>query len=125
MFKRLLRIQFVRYLVVGTINAAANYSLYALLISTQIHYTVATFLVTIFAILFNFQTLRKLVFFNNNPKLFYRFMVIYGLNYLLMVGGITGLKLLGLNDYWSGAALMLPMALLGYFSKKHLVFGHL
>jgi len=63
-----------------------------------------------------------LVFKNHNNMLIFRFFGVYGLTYLFNLGGLAISKYIGVNMYWGGAALLIPIGLLAYVLNKFFVF---
>ena len=115
--------RFFRFLVVGVLNTAFGYLMYALLLRFGLHYTAALLLATIAGVLFNFRTTGRLVFGNRDNSLLWRFIGVYALQYLLSIGVLRLLHEAGLNDYLAGAVLMLPMAVLSFILNRALVFS--
>lgn len=117
--------KFIRFLVVGGLNTLFGYSLFALLIFSGLHYSLAVFVSTALGVLFNFKTTGSIVFKHNNNALIFKFVLGYCVVYALNVGLLKVLNLLGFNMYAGGAMLLLPMALVSYFLNSRLVFrGH-
>ena len=54
--------KFTKYLFVGILNTVFGYSLFALLIFINLHYTLASLLATIAGVLFNFKTMALRIF---------------------------------------------------------------
>jgi len=119
---KLIKPEFIRYFVVSLINTIFGYGLYALLIYIDIHYTIASFVATLLGVLFNFKTIGIIVFKCKDNWLIFKFFGVYGITYILGIIGITLFKVVGINEYISGAILTLPMGLLSYFLNKYYVF---
>ena len=64
---------FVKFVLVGILNTAFGYLVFALLLFLGLHYTLAVILSTIAGVLFNFKTTGTLVFKNHNNKLIFKF----------------------------------------------------
>lgn len=118
----MLQSQLVRYLMVGGLNTAFGYGVYALLIWVGTHYTVATLVSTVAGILFNFKTYGALVFRNRSNKLLLRFLVVYGMLYLCSNAWIFLFEQVGVHPYASGALWLLPNALLGFALNRRFVY---
>jgi len=118
----LLEHKFIRFLLVSGINTLFGYSLFALLIFARLPYPLALLIATATGILFNFKTTGMLVFKNHNNMLIFRFFGVYGLTYLFNLGGLAISKYIGVNMYWGGAALLIPIGLLAYVLNKFFVF---
>ncbi len=123
--RRLLRVEFARFLLVGVVNTGFSYAVYALLLYAGMVYYAANFGAMAAGVGFSFLTQGRLVFRNRDGRLIFRFtagwVVIYGINI-----GIIALLLrwLDLNAYAAGALALLPITLISYFVQKFLVFGN-
>lgn len=113
---------FARYMIVGLLNTAVGYSLYALFIFFGIHYSLAVLYSTILGVLFNFRTIGTIVFKNDNKKLIFRFVAVYVLTYFLNIIGLRFLKYIRFDMYIAGALLLVPMAVISYVLHKTFVF---
>ena len=76
---------FIRFLIVGGLNTAFGYFVFAIFIWCGLHYSVATFLSTVIGIVFNFFTTGRLVFKNSNNRLIFKFFAVYGITWLINV----------------------------------------
>ncbi len=122
MLKRAWDNRFLRFLAVGGLNTLFGYSLFAALIFAGFHYSLAVFVSTLLGVLFNFKTTGSIVFKSSDNMLVFKFVAGYGVIYLLNVGLLKVLSLLGFNMYAAGALLLLPMALVSYVINSRLVF---
>lgn len=116
LIKQIWSIRLVRFLVIGAVNTAFSYVIYALLILIGLHYSLATLISTILGIIFNFFTTGRIVFRNMDNRRIIRFILVYALTYLVnvlflkwLVDGLSMDKLL------AGALVTLPVALLSYY----------
>lgn len=107
----------------GGLNTAFGYGLFALLIYVGLHYALASFICTILGILFNFKTIGSLVFKNKNNMLIFKFLGVYGINYILSVLFLAIFKHFGINEYIGGAILIVPMGLFAYVLNHYFVFN--
>lgn len=115
--------RFIKFLFVGGLNTAFGYGIFALFIWVGMHYSVASFFSTVLGIIFNFFTTGRLVFANSDNSLIFRFLVVYGLNWLINVTLIWLITLLGYtNMYVIGMVLLLPCAVVSYVLMKLFVF---
>jgi putative flippase GtrA len=121
---KLLQIKLFRFLLVGVLNAAFGYGCFAGFLYLGLHYSAALLLATILGIAFNFKSTGALVFGSKNNKLIFRFVAGYGVVYGTNVGGIAALKLLGVDPYVAGMALIVPMALLSFVINNRFVFNY-
>lgn len=113
---------FVAYILVGILNTAVGYSLFALFIFLELHYSLAVLLSTVLGILFNFKTIGKIVFKSSDNRLIFRFFAVYAVTYLLNVAGLWLLKGFQLDMYRAGAVMLLPMAVVSFMLHRKFVF---
>lgn len=115
---------FIKFLIVGGLNTAFGYLIFALFIWLGVHYSLASFLSTILGIIFNFFTTGRLVFKNKDNSLIFRFFAVYGISYLINITFIWLITLSGYqNMYIIGLALIIPCAVISYVLMKVFVFG--
>jgi len=116
------KIHFVRFMLVGIVNTLFSYLIYALLLFLGLNYAIANLLALMIGLVFGFRTQGKLVFNNQDHRVFWRFIlcwaVIYGVNITL----ISGIMTLGLDAYIAGVLAIPPTALISYLAQKYLVF---
>lgn len=115
---------FVRFLLVGGLNATFGYSCFALLVYLGAHYSLALFLSTVAGVIFNFKSTGKLVFSSSRRHSFLRFVCVYAVVYGANLAGMRVLEEMKLNPYASAALLILPVALIAFFLQKRYVFSH-
>ncbi len=115
--------QFLRFIIVGGLNTAFGYGVYALLVSLGLHYSLAVLFATILGILFNFKTYGALVFRNPDNRLIVKFVGVYGISYALSVVALGILKSFGLSAYCAGAIIILPLSLLTFYLNRRFVFS--
>lgn len=114
--------QFLRFLMVGGINAIFGYSVFAGLILLHLHYVLAALIGQICGILFNFKTTGTLVFKNKNNGLIFRFFGVYLFTYLLNIGLLKVFSLWGIGSLIAGAIIILPVACVSFLLSRTLVF---
>ena len=122
-FLRFWRVRFLRFLLVGGLNTAFGYGVFALFILLGIHYAIAAFLGTVLAILFNFKTTGTLVFRSHDNTLVARFFAVYGMTYVIGVLLLKAFKALGVHVLVTAAVTLLPMAVLSFLLMRRFVFG--
>ena len=120
--RQLLNYQFIRFLLVGGMNTAFSYGLYAGLVWLGLNYVVANLAATVLGILFSFRSHGQLVFRNTDPRRIARFFGNWMLIWLANVLLIGLLMRCGLNAYWAGGIALLPTALASYLVQKFYVF---
>jgi len=79
-------LQFIRFVAVGVLNTVFGYAVFALLVWAGLPASVALFISTIIGASFNFLTTGRLVFNNRDVRVIWRFMIVYGLVYLINLG---------------------------------------
>jgi putative flippase GtrA len=107
---------------VGVLNTLFGYGVFALFIYLGMHYSLAALLGTVLGILFNFQTIGRLVFNSYSRGLIFRFTAVYGATYLLNVVGLYFFNRAGINNYIAGAILIFPVAVIAFNLNKLFVF---
>lgn len=113
----------IKFLLVGILNTIFGYSLFALFIFLNIHYSLAVFLSTVLGVLFNFKTIGKLVFDSHDNSLIFRFIAVYVLLYLINISCLWFFKISGFeNMYINGFVLLVPLALISFLLNKKYVF---
>ena len=123
LIKSILRQRFVRFLLIGGINTIFGYGVFALFIFLGLHYTLASFFGTVLGILFNFQTVGRLVFFSYRNDLIFKFILVYLVTYLCNIFGLYLFNIFNISNYLAGAILILPVAFLAYFLNKMFVYN--
>ena len=111
--------------MVGALNTVFGYSVFAVLILLNLHYTLAALLGQICGVLFNFKTTGSLVFKNKNNRLIFKFFGVYLFTYLLTIGLLRIFNSYGVHNLIAGAIIILPMALISFIMNKKLVFKNL
>ena len=114
--------RFVRFLLVGLMNTAFGYGVFALFILLNLHYSIAALLSTVCGILFNFRTTGRLVFGSRDNSLLLRFFGVYGVTYVLGVLCLRVSTAYQWNVLMVAALLMPPMAVLSYTLNRVFVF---
>ena len=117
--------EFVRFLVVGVLNTAFGYSLFAVLTYFHVTYPIAIALATIGGVLFNFQSIGRLVFYGAPRSRFWRFVGVYCVIYLVNLGGVHWLLHHGVGIYAANAFMLVPLALLAFVLNRQFVFNYL
>jgi putative flippase GtrA len=115
--------QLIRFLVVGGLNTVFGYSLFAVFTFIGLTYPVAIGLATIGGVLFNFQSIGRLVFDGAPRSRFWRFVGVYCVIYLVNLGGVRLLLSLGANVYVANAITLIPLSLLAFILNRRFVFN--
>ncbi|NTY36616.1 MULTISPECIES: GtrA family protein [Burkholderia cepacia complex] len=116
-------VQLLRFLVVGGLNTLVGYSLFAVLTYAGLAYPVAIGLATIGGVLFNFQSVGRLVFDGAPRSRFWRFVGVYCVIYLLNLGGVRLLLGLDANIYIANALTLLPLSVIAFILNRRFVFN--
>jgi putative flippase GtrA len=113
----------LRFLAVGGLNTLVGYSLFALLTYAGLAYPVAIGLATVGGVLFNFQSVGRLVFDGAPRSRFWRFVGVYCVIYLLNLGGVRLLLGLDANIYIANALTLLPLSVIAFILNRRFVFN--
>jgi putative flippase GtrA len=121
---RLLRgeVRFANYLLVGGLNTLFGYGVFAALIWAGLHYSLAIALSTVLGTLFNFKSTGSLVFKSKDNSRILHFLLVYAIVYGVNVLCVGLLLRFGLNAYYSGLVMILPLAILAYGLNSRFVF---
>ena len=115
--------QIIRFLIIGAVNTAFAYGLYALFIFVGLHYTLAVLLSTIIGICFSFKTLGGLVFDNPSNRLIFKFFVVYVCCYFLNIGILRLFsQYIWGNLYAAGLFSSSVVAAVSFYVNKYFVF---
>jgi putative flippase GtrA len=113
---------FYRFIVIGTINTIIGYSIYALLICLNVHYLWAMLVSTVIGTLFNFKTTGTIIFKNSQNRLFLKFIMVYGLVYILNIAIIRVITGFYNNQYIDGAIALSIVVPIAFVLNKKFVF---
>jgi putative flippase GtrA len=114
--------RFFRYLAVGGVNTVFGYGIFAALILLNVWYPLAALIATVLGVLFNFKTTGTLVFGSRDHSLLYRFLLVYGIGYVIGVLVLRLGKEFGVSVLVTSAVMTLPMAFFTYTLQRLLVF---
>ena len=118
----ILRVQFMKFLIVGCINTLFGYLAFALFIFWGFHYAISSLLATILGVLFNFKTTGAFVFQNKDNSRLLHFFCVYGVWYICNVVSLKILGSLGIEMYLAGAIVLFPLAIVSFVLNKFFVF---
>lgn len=116
-------IQLLRFLVVGGLNTLFGYSLFAILTYVGLKYPIAIGLATVGGVLFNFQSVGRLVFDGAPRSRFWRFVGVYCVIYLLNLGGVRLLLGLNISVYIANALTLIPLSIIAFILNRRFVFN--
>ena len=114
--------QFVRFLLVGVLNTAFGYALFALFILLGASSAVALAGATILGVAFNFRTIGRLVFNNRDARLLPRFVLSYAVYFLINLACLHGLASLGISPLLAQLVLLPWLSTLNFLLLRRLVF---
>lgn len=115
--------QLLRFLLVGVLNTAVGYGLFAGFTWLGLPYPVAIGLATLLGIAFNFQSTGRIVFGGAQASRLWRFVAVYGVVYLINVAALSMLLRTGMGIYLANGLLVLPLALIAFVLQKKIVFA--
>lgn len=116
------RRDFVKFLVVGGLNTAVGYGLFALFIIAGLPSALALALATMLGILFNFKSLGRLVFGGSGNGSFWRFVGVYAALFLLNLGALRLLEQAGLSALLAQALILPVYALASFLTLRRFVY---
>jgi putative flippase GtrA len=114
--------QFARFLIVGILNTVFGFACFAILILLGLSKGIALAIAWIFGVLFNFQTIGRLVFNNSRPHLLFRFSMGYLAMYVVNLVALNALVGFGVAPIPAQAMLAPFVAILTFFVNRMLVF---
>lgn len=120
--RTLLKFQFIRFILVGIVNTAFSYSIYAFFLYLGFNYAIANLLSLLLGILFSFKTQSRFVFGNSDNRLLGRFFFGWAVIYLATITLIGQLIDRGLDAYVSGALAIPFSTAMSYLTQKYFVF---
>ncbi|OGT34316.1 MAG: hypothetical protein A3C44_07600 [Gammaproteobacteria bacterium RIFCSPHIGHO2_02_FULL_39_13] len=112
--------RFIRFLLVGGLNTLFGYAIFSALVFLNISYLFAALGSTVLGVIFNFFTISRLVFKNDN--FFLRFCFLYLVLYFLNIGIIHLLHDFISDLYLDGGIAIVLLAFASYYANKHFVF---
>ena len=112
-----------RYCVVGIINTAFSYGVFAILAAISDHYDLNLMVSTILGILFAFGNSRKYVFRSQRSGRFFHYLLGYGFAFLVNLLILNGLLATGFNALAAQAVSMPIVIVVSYFINATIVFS--
>lgn len=120
-----LRWKFIRFLVVGGLNTAFGYGMFALFLLMGMSYPWAVLVATMAGVLFNFKSYGVLVFGSHDYRLFFRFVAVYAVCYVVNLLPLAWAEQRGISLFLMGAVIALPMAGLAFLLNRYFVFSRI
>jgi putative flippase GtrA len=118
----LLDIAALRFVLVGGMNTAFSYGVYAALLWCGLAYWLANLGALVLGVLFSFRTQGALVFKQTEGARFPRFVAAWLGIFAVHTVLIGALIRLGLNPYVAGAVALVPVTLLSFIVQRRWVF---
>ena len=113
---------FIRYILVGGLNTAFGYTVFALLVLMGMHYYLGILFATLVGVIFNFVTYGNLVFRKSGWKSIWKFTCIYGILYFVNVTVVYIFLPLLRNIYVANALAVGFIAVLGFYLNRRYVY---
>ena len=113
----------IRYLLVGGMNTAFSFSVYSLFVLFGIHYSVSNFLALVFGIIFSYITNGKFVFRHLSRGAIVRYVIIWGLPYMLQLAIISLVMSLGGGVILGGGVALIITVPASFVLQKYFVFN--
>ncbi|MEI6986332.1 MAG: GtrA family protein [Rhodospirillaceae bacterium] len=114
--------QFARFIVVGVINTAFGYCVFAALILLDVTSILALFISTTLGILFNYKTTGRLVFRWRDGGRLLPFFCVYVATFCLNIYALWSLEAWGVRTLTAQALLLPAMVIISYTLIRVLVF---
>lgn len=121
--RKLLNLQFVRYVLVGIGNTAFSYGVFAALMWGGLEYRIANLLALLLGIAISFMTQGTIVFQNANRFTLLKFILAWALLYGFNISIIALLIRTPMSTYLAGAIATVPVTLVSYIVLRFAVFG--
>lgn len=115
--------RFVRFLFVGGLNTLFGFAVYSLFALSDLSTLVVLIASNLAGIAFNFVTTGGLVFRDMSLARVPRFLICYGVIFVIYLALIEWLSPVTGGRIWAMAIIVLPMAVLTYFIQSWFVFG--
>jgi putative flippase GtrA len=112
----------LRFAVVGVLNTAFGYFVYAVMLWLGLSYAAAAAVGTVLGVLFNFKSTGRLVFGSSDNRLLIKFVGVYMIVYIANIFGLWIFIRSGINAYTAGFLTLLPAAILSFVLNKVFVF---
>lgn len=114
--------QIWRYYQAGIVNTAFGYGLYALFVAAGLNMYVAQIVAHLIGVAFNYVTYSRYAFADQSASKV-RFVLSYGVNYLLGLGALWTASQWIASPYVAGFVAVLFVSLVNFFILKHWVFS--
>ncbi|MDD8026474.1 MAG: GtrA family protein [Acidobacteriota bacterium] len=117
-----IKLRLIRFALVGVVNTAFGFTLYAIFLFMGANYNLANFFALTLSVIVGFFAQMTFVFGRRDKFLFLRFVIVWVVMYFVNVTAIAQLIRSGFDAYSAGAIIAFPGAILSYFLQKLYVF---
>jgi putative flippase GtrA len=114
--------RFFVFLLVGGLNTAVGYGLFAAFIFLGADTSLALAAATILGVLFNFKSIGRLVFESGNVRLLPRFVGIYAVQFGINLAALKALESTGASPLLAQLLILPPLAVASFIMMRHFVF---
>jgi putative flippase GtrA len=114
--------RFVRFLVVGVLNTAVGYAIFALFTLAGLGLVPSTVGATVIGALFNFKSIGQLVFGASGAKLLPRFLAVYVLQCAANIAALRSFASVGVPVLYAEAIILPVLAVAGFLLMRLWVF---
>ena len=115
--------QFIRFVAVGVLNTAVGYMIFAALTLVGLRPSAAVVCGTVLGVLFNFQSIGRLVFGASGSRLLPRFVGVYAVQALANIGLLHFAIAHGVPVLIAQALVLPPLVVLNFLLMRRFVFG--
>jgi len=121
--RALLNWRFGRFLVTGAVNTAFGYGVFYLMLRLVVEPILALTLATIIGVLFNFVSYGRVVFDQSDPRLIWRFALVYVVAYAYNAAGLLALGAAGVAPAIAGLLLLPGAVAISWTLNRRFVFA--
>lgn len=115
--------QFIKFLIVGGVNTAFGYALFAVFVLSGLSSGVALIAATGLGTVFNFASTGNVVFKSSAPVLLPRFLMVYVAQFIVNLALLRALEKIGVHPLAAQAILLPIIAVLTFVGLRHFVFA--
>ena len=115
--------QIARFLVVGCLNTAFSYLIYACALYIGLSFVWANLCAVVSGVLVSFRMQRGLVFGEGRSGAFLRYIAFWAVIWVINIFIIWLMKIFVQDSYIAGALALIPVTIISYFVQKIWVFA--
>jgi putative flippase GtrA len=120
---QLVDVQFIRFVLVGCLNTAVGYGLFAAFILVGLPSALALLIATVIGVLFNYFSTGRLVFAWRTSSRLWLFVLSYVVIYVVNAAALLGLERMSVSALLAQAVLLPAMVGLAFLLNKYFVFS--